>query len=137
MDARVLVVENDAIIQLDLRSRLQRLGYVIVGSASSGEEAVAKAAELKPDLVLMDVGLDGPMDGIEAARRIQSARMVPVLYLTAYAGSSLAEHQRAPQPSLSKPFRMAEVQSAITRILGEFEEQQPMETGLNKTTSPS
>src|SRR5215217_7190382 len=67
MSARILVVEDESIVQLDLQSRLRRLGHSVVGFASRGEEAIAKAVDLVPDLVLMDVHLQGPMDGMEAA----------------------------------------------------------------------
>jgi two-component system, cell cycle sensor histidine kinase and response regulator CckA len=117
MKARILVVEDESIVQLDLESRLQRLGYAVVGLAASGEEAVAKAAALQPDLVLMDVRLEGPMDGIEAARQIRAARDVPVLFLTAHAASLGEQEQVALRPCLSKPFRAAELQTAMAQVL--------------------
>jgi two-component system, sensor histidine kinase len=117
MKARVLVVEDEIIVQLDLESRLQRWGYAVVGSAVSGEEAVAQAAALQPDLVLMDVRLAGPMDGIEAARHIRAAREVPILFLTAHAASLGEPEQAALRPCLSKPFRAAELKAALSQVL--------------------
>ncbi len=117
MKARILVVEDDQIIQLDLRRHLKLLGYAIVGSASSGEEAVAKAAELEPDLVLMDIRLQGPMDGIEAAHRIRSERDVPVIYLTAQSGDAVVNGKQVPGPRVTKPFKKAELQGAIESAL--------------------
>ncbi|MFP5223047.1 MAG: response regulator [Acidobacteriota bacterium] len=81
--ACILIVEDERIIALDLRSKVSRLGYVVVGMAHTGQEAVRLAAELSPDLVLMDIILDGGMDGIEAATQILKARTVPVVFVSA------------------------------------------------------
>lgn len=116
MKVRILIVEDESIVQLDLRLRLERMGHVVVGVASRGEEAVAKANELKPDLVLMDVRLEGSMDGIEAARQIRASQEVPIVYVTAYGGDAMSTaHAEVLRPALSKPFRTAELQSAILR----------------------
>jgi two-component system, cell cycle sensor histidine kinase and response regulator CckA len=118
MKARILIVEDESIVQLDLQSRLQRMGHSVVGMASRGEEAIAKAVELKPDLVLMDIRLDGPMDGIEAARRIRAQQGTPVVYVTAYAAMfDEAAQQDVFGPCVSKPFRTTELEAAITRTL--------------------
>ncbi|HYP12939.1 MAG TPA: response regulator [Bryobacteraceae bacterium] len=118
MKARILIVEDESIVQLDLQRRLQRMGHSVVGMASKGEDAIAKAIELKPDLVIMDVRLEGSMDGLEAARRIQAEQRTPVVYVTAYA--STIEQALTPDilgPCVSKPFRTTELQSAIDRTL--------------------
>lgn len=117
MKARILVVEDDQIIQFDLRRHLKLLGYAVAGTASSGEEAVAKAAELQPDVVLMDIRLQGEMDGIEAGHAIQSARPVPVIYLTAQSGDVTLQGKEIPGPRVSKPFKQSELQAAIERAL--------------------
>jgi CheY-like chemotaxis protein len=116
MKARILIVEDEAIVQLDLQRRLEQMGHTVVGTASRGEEAVAMASELEPDLILMDVRLEGPMDGIEAARRIRATQGTAVVYVTAYAGT-LEDAQDVFGPCLSKPFRTAELQSTIARTL--------------------
>lgn len=112
MASRILVVEDEKIIQLDLRYQLEQLGYVVAGVASTGEEAIAKAAQLAPDLVLMDVRLKGAMDGIEAATRIRAAREVPVIYLT-------AQDKVQPRPCLQKPFRSGDLERAVAAALNE------------------
>ena len=118
MKARVLIVEDESIVQLDLQSRLKRLGHSVVGIASRGEEAIAKALELKPDLVLMDIRLEGHMDGIEAARRIRAEQGTPIVYVTAYASMfDQAGQQDVFGPCVSKPFRTTELEAAITRTL--------------------
>lgn len=118
MGSRILVVEDEKIIQLDLRYQLEQLGYAVAGVAATGEEAIAKAAELEPDLVLMDVRLKGSMDGIEAAKRIRATRQVPVIYLTAQERVHAPEqpHQRL-QPCLQKPFRAGDLQRALVLAL--------------------
>ncbi len=118
MNARILVVEDETIVQLDLQHRLERMGHSVIGTATTGEEAVAKAIDLKPDLVLMDVRLEGPMDGIEAARRIHAEQDTPVVYVTAYAATLQgADAQKLGGPFLSKPYRTTELKSAIARSL--------------------
>lgn len=81
--ASILIVEDERIIALDLRSKIVRLGYVVVGMAHSGQEAIRLAGELAPDLILMDIILDGGMDGIQAAERILEERIVPVVFVSA------------------------------------------------------
>ncbi|MBV8867351.1 MAG: response regulator [Acidobacteriaceae bacterium] len=117
MKARILVVEDDQIIQLDLRRNLKRLDYDVVGTASSGEEAITKAAQLQPDLVLIDIRLQGAMDGIEAARQIQLARDVPVIYLTAQSVDLIPGSKEALGPRVTKPFKQTELQATIESTL--------------------
>ncbi|MFL6416417.1 MAG: response regulator [Bryobacteraceae bacterium] len=118
MNARILVVEDEPIVQLDLQHRLERMGHTVIGTATTGEEAVAKAIDLKPDLVLMDVSLEGSIDGIEAARRIHAEQDTPVVYVTAYAATfDEATPRELGGSFLSKPYRTTELKSAIARIL--------------------
>jgi two-component system cell cycle sensor histidine kinase/response regulator CckA len=118
MKARILIVEDESIVQLDLQRRLQRMGHSVVGMASQGEEAIAKTIELKPDLVIIDVRLDGAMDGLEAARHIRAKQGTPVVYVTAYASIfEEAAQQDVFGPCVSKPFRTTELEAAITRTL--------------------
>src|SRR5687768_9361835 len=85
MGRRILIVEDQRLIAADLENTLRKLGYVMAGSVASGEEAVPKASETRPDLVLMDIRLRGDMDGVEAAQAIRAQLDIPVVYLTAYA----------------------------------------------------
>jgi two-component system, response regulator PdtaR len=117
LKARILVVEDDQIIQLDLQRQLKQLDYAVVGTASSGEEAVAKATELQPDLILMDIRLKGTMNGIEAAHQIQSAHQVPVIYLTAQSGDVTPQDKEVLGPRVTKPFKHIELQGAIENAL--------------------
>ncbi|MDQ7054267.1 MAG: response regulator [candidate division KSB1 bacterium] len=92
---RVLIVEDENIVALDIQNRLQRLGYEVVGVASSGELAIRVALDTRPDLLLMDIRLKGKMDGIEAAKAIIKQLQIPVVYLTAYADSQTFESRQA------------------------------------------
>lgn len=117
MKPKILIVEDESIVQLDLQTRLERMGHSVVGVAARGEEAVEKAVELKPDLVIMDVRLEGDMDGIEAARRIRERQGTPIVYVTAYAPTLCPGGRDVLGPCVSKPFRTAELQSTIAQVL--------------------
>lgn len=82
--SKILIVEDEGIVAMDIERRLKRLGYAVTGIASSGIDAVEVTGRLTPDLVLMDVKLRGDMDGTEAARRIWESFAIPVVFLTAY-----------------------------------------------------
>src|SRR5262245_4515621 len=82
--ARILIVEDEVIVARDLQEQLTRLGYGIAGRAGGADGAVELAREQRPDLVLMDIRLDGQRDGIDAAKIIQADLGLPVVYLTAH-----------------------------------------------------
>ena len=86
----ILVVEDEAIVANDIRDTLISLGYDVAGTAKTGESALEKIAETRPDLVLMDIHLAGKMDGIETAGQIHENFGIPVIFLTAYADISPA-----------------------------------------------
>jgi len=111
---QVLVVENQQVVALDLEVCLEALGFS-VAFATTGEEATDKAGRLRPDLVLMDIGLDGPIDGIQAAEWIRKETNIPLIFLTAYADSHTVERAAQVDPSgyLVKPFKETELAAAI------------------------
>ncbi len=113
--ARLLVVEDQSIIALDLKSRLIGLGYEVVATAAYGEAAVAEAGRLDPDLVLMDIRLKGEMDGIQAAERIRADYNRPVIYLTAHSDEQTLQRARLTEPYgyILKPFEDRELQMVI------------------------
>jgi PAS domain S-box-containing protein len=96
--ARILVVEDEAITAKDIQNRLKDLGYDAPAIASSGEEAIKKVEEIKPDLVLMDIVLKGDIDGIDAAEQIRDRFDIPVVYLTAYIDEARLEKTRVTEP---------------------------------------
>jgi diguanylate cyclase (GGDEF)-like protein/PAS domain S-box-containing protein len=104
--ANLLIVEDDAIISRHIQATLKKMGYEVSGILPSGEEAVAQAARLYPDLILMDISLAGEMDGVEAAHQIHSQKNIPVIYLTAYADQQTLERAKITDPFgyLLKPF---------------------------------
>jgi signal transduction histidine kinase len=115
MTKSILVVEDEPITALDLRARLRGLGYAVPAIASSGEEAIRKAGEIRPDLVLMDVRLKTDMDGIEAATAIRSQLDIPVVYLTAYTDEETVQRAGLTEPFgyLLKPFEERELHTTI------------------------
>jgi CheY-like chemotaxis protein len=84
MPHRVLVVEDESIVALDLEHHLRKMDYSVVGVADTAEKARRLADEHHPDVILMDIQLRGPVDGIDAAAEIQTTRDIPVIFLTAY-----------------------------------------------------
>lgn len=120
---RVLVAEDETIIRLDVRAILERAGHDVVGEARDGEEAIALARDLDPDLIVMDVRMPH-VDGVEAARRIVAERPVPIVMLTAYAEGDLV--QRAAEAGafgyLVKPFREVDLVPAIDTARARFDE---------------
>ena len=99
MKNRVFVVEDDNIIGLGLERGLARMDYEVAGRVASGEEAVARAETLRPDIILMDIRLKGAIDGIEAAKQIRSRLDVPVVYLTSYSDQETLDRARSPDPT--------------------------------------
>lgn len=123
MMAKILVVEDEAIAAEAIRKRLQKLGYAVPSTASRGEEAVKKAEEHMPDLVLMDIVLQGEMDGIEAAEQIHTRFNIPVVYLTAYSDEKTLLRAKITEPFgyIIKPFKERELQIAIEIALFKHE----------------
>ena len=112
---RVLVVEDESLVAEELRRALMRAGYEVTGICRSGTDAIEAVRLQQPDLVLMDVQLAGPMDGVEAATRIQREHGRPVVFLTAHADERTVLRARAAQPYgyLLKPFHESELRSVV------------------------
>ena len=120
---QILVVEDERITAEDIKESLEDVGYKVPCIVSSGEEAIEKAEEICPDLVLMDILLEGKMDGIEAAEQIRDHLGIPVIYLTAYSDSSTVQRAKITEPSgyilkepfefIHKPFEESELSTTI------------------------
>jgi CheY-like chemotaxis protein len=93
-----MIVEDEAIFAEAMQIILQNLGYDVTSIESTGEEAIEKVEEEKPDLVLMDIMLEGEMDGIEVAKQIRSHFNIPVIYITAYADKAMFERAKITEP---------------------------------------
>ena len=117
--ASILIVEDESIIALDIRTNLESKGYQVAGQSDRGEDAIKKAGELHPDLILMDINLKGEIDGIVAATQIRIQYDLPVIFLTAFADQSTLERARQAQPYgyILKPFEERELAIAIEMAL--------------------
>ncbi|MCA1602171.1 MAG: response regulator [Acidobacteria bacterium] len=126
---RVLVAEDDALIRLDLVECLSEEGYLVVGEAGDGEQAVELAERLRPDIVIMDVKMP-KMDGIDAASIIAERRIAPVVILTAFSQRELVERARdaGAMAYLVKPFGRRDLVPAIELAVSRFRELIALET---------
>jgi response regulator NasT len=124
---RILIADDESIRLLSLRAQLSALGHQVVAEASTGEEAIALAANRRPDLAILDIKMPG-MDGIEAAERITQTRPIPIILLTAYSEAQLVE--RAAQANISaylmKPVSEEDLLPAITLALTRFKQFQAL-----------
>jgi len=120
---RVLIAEDEALIRLDLAEMLAEAGYEVVAQASNGEEAVERAREHRPDLVIMDVKMPR-LDGIAAASQIAAERIAPVVMLTAFSQRDLVERARdaGAMAYLVKPFTITDLVPAIEMAASRFAE---------------
>ena len=113
---RILVVEDDPIIAADLQDRLTESGYTVLGPVAAGEDALSFVEQDNlPDLVLMDIQLEGEWDGIETTRRIRLKHDMPIIFLTSNSDDATFRQasQANPQAFLSKPFRGRDLKHAI------------------------
>jgi PAS domain S-box-containing protein len=117
--SRILIAEDQKITAKHLKSSLQGLGYEIVGAVSTGSDAIDRAEEAKPDLVLMDIRLQGDLDGIEAAQAIRERHNIPIVYVTAYSDQDVMERAKLTEPFgyLLKPFGVDELRTTIEMAL--------------------
>jgi PAS domain S-box-containing protein len=120
--AQILIVEDERVIARDIRACLENLGYSISAIASSAAEAIEKAAEMHPDLVLMDIRLKGEVDGIQAAQQIWNRFQIPFIYATGYSDKPTLERARATAPFgyILKPIEERELFVAIETALQRF-----------------
>ena len=112
---RIVVVEDEAIVALDLENRLNLLGYEVAGCAASGLEAIELVKKEQPDLILMDIMLAGDMDGIQTAAHIQKFSDIPTIFLTAYTDSTTLTRatEFAPAGYIIKPYEDRELRVTI------------------------
>ncbi|MDD5142342.1 response regulator [Methanoregula sp.] len=113
--SKILVVDDEAIITMQLEERLHAMGYTVIGMAASGEDAIEKARRLSPDLILMDIVMPGKLNGIEAAKVIADELSIPVVFVTSYADDTIIEKakQVGPYGYIVKPFNELEIKAAI------------------------
>lgn len=111
----VLIVEDERIIAFDLQDQLQRLGYHVLDVVSNGEDALQRAAQLRPAIVLMDIFIEGEIDGIDTARQVYGRFRIPVVFLTAFSGDNLVQRATTALPFgyLTKPFDTRELHATL------------------------
>ena len=120
---RVLIAEDEALIRLDLKEMLEEEGYAVVGEAADGEQAVALAEALRPDLIFLDIKMPR-LDGLAAAEQIAGQRIAPVIILTAFSQRDLVERARdiGAMAYLVKPFQKHDLPPAIEMATARFAE---------------
>ncbi|OWK36822.1 hybrid sensor histidine kinase/response regulator [Fimbriiglobus ruber] len=113
--ATVLVVEDEIIIAKGIERQIKKLGYVVAGTAATGEEAVRKAAELRPDIILMDINLGDGMDGVAAATAVRRESGTPVVFLTAHSDDDTLQRAKLAEPHgyVLKPYEDKDLQTTI------------------------
>ncbi len=127
---RLMLVDDEAIITTQLNERLTSMGYDVVGTASSGEDAVEMARRLKPDIILMDIVMPGKLDGIDASEIIKKELDIPVIFLTGHNGKFLMRAKKVePLGYITKPYRERQLRAAIEIAICKKE----MEIGLRKS----
>jgi PAS domain S-box-containing protein len=116
---KIVAVEDERIVALHMKQQLIKLGYNVAAVAASGEQALRDIAEFSPDVVLMDIHIEGDIDGIETASRIPPNLKIPVIYLTAYSEEATLERARATKPYgyLIKPYSERELHATIQMAL--------------------
>ena len=117
--SQVLVVEDQIIVAMDIQDELTSLGYLVMDIVGSGEEAIQRVAATQPDLVLMDIRLEGEMDGIQAAEQIRARFNIPVVYLTAHADDDTLQRAKLTEPFgyIVKPFQERDLHTTIEMAL--------------------
>ncbi|MDR3668738.1 MAG: response regulator [Ignavibacteriaceae bacterium] len=116
---RILVVEDESIIAMDLRVTLLKLGYIVTSVVNNALLAIQKVEQDKPDLILMDIMLGGSLDGIEAAKIISYQHPTPIIYITALENEETIRRASLPDPFLflMKPYTEKDLKHAIEVIL--------------------
>lgn len=117
--ARILITEDERLIAEDLKQTLQGLGHEIVAIETTGEKAVESAKEFNPDIIFMDIKLEGKLSGIEAAKEIRGAIKTAIIFCTAYSDdlTLLQLSTLSPEGYITKPFREKEILNSINNIV--------------------
>lgn len=122
----ILVVEDESIVSKDIQHSLKKLGYHVVGAASTGEKALELARTERPDIVLMDIMLKGDMNGIQTAEMIRQEMSIPVVFLTAYADESTLAKAKVTEPYgyIIKPFKEIDLHTSIEMAIYKHSKEQ-------------
>lgn len=125
---RILVVEDESIVANDIRAILEEKGYTVIGMASTGEQALQLFHEKTPDLLLVDIVLQGEMDGVDFAEKVKESRYIPIIYLTAFSDESSLERMKKtiPYAYLQKPFHPNELYMTIETVWFKYQMEQKL-----------
>ncbi len=131
---KILVVEDETIIAMDIRNSLKKMGYSVPAIASSGEAALQKIAEFQPHLVLMDIMLRGDIDGVETAEKIRQLYQIPIIFLTAHSDLVTLTRAKATEPFgyVVKPFEERDLQTTIEIALARAKAEAEVRKSLEK-----
>ena len=131
---KILVVEDESLIAMELEQHVTRMGYEVVGRASSGVEAIAKVRELHPDLILMDIVMPGEKNGINAAEEIKSEMDIPIIFLTAYADEEFIKRAKTVEPFgyIVKPYEDRELRAGIEIALYKKEMERQLQKAYDR-----
>jgi CheY-like chemotaxis protein len=138
---KILVVEDERILALGLKKKLENLGYSVTDIVASGPETLEKVSENQPDIIMMDIVLKGDMDGIETAAKLNETLSIPIIYLTAYADDEILKRAATTEPYgyILKPYKekelKANIEMAIYRKKSEKEEILDYEDFYREVTS--
>lgn len=135
---KLLVVEDEAVSALDIMETVEGLGHTVVDHVMTGSEAIAKAKEHTPDLILMDIKLKGEMDGIQAATTIWETQGIPIVFLTAFADEATLSRAKLAQPYgyVLKPFEEDDIRTSIELALHRRETELAKPSQKARTDSP-
>ena len=130
-NTKILIVEDDRAVAKDIEEKLETLGYTVLPTVSSGMQVIAKVAEMRPDLILIDIGLEGKMDGVEVASEIYNHFNIPVVYLTDYVNEDLLEKVRTTRAfgHVFKPYGIEQLHLSIENHIYWYEEDQKYREG--------
>jgi CheY-like chemotaxis protein len=125
--AKILLVEDENVINMAMQDRVERMGHTVCGIAATGQQAIEQAGSKQPDVIIMDITLKGKMDGIEAAGRIREQFGIPVIYLTAYGDEETRKRagETNPVAYLVKTFEDVALKSAIEKAVRRGKERPP------------
>jgi CheY-like chemotaxis protein len=116
---KLLVVEDEYLVAFHLQEQLRQLDYEVGQLVATGEEAIKNVEQEQPDIILMDMGLAGEMDGVETAREIRTRFAIPIIFLTGYAGDKIKERIKGLTSAtyLVKPVTLPEIEAAIALVM--------------------
>jgi len=118
---KVLIVEDESLVALDIASALKKEGYTVTDCVENAEDAYEAIKTELPDLIMMDINIDGPINGIEASRRINTIHNIPIIFLTAYNDKNTIDEaiSTSPKSYLIKPFKRQELYASVTLALAD------------------